>query len=96
MAEEKINTWITGILIGAVTALYGFFIRHVVGHPDRGETNEQIRQHRAEMNEEVQQLWNKKQSVERCDEIVKRLDENHKETCKKLDRLLKLAESRAT
>ncbi len=81
MSDEKTQTFLWGILIAAVTGLYGFFVKHLIGHADKRETAEQI-----------QQLWDKKQSTDRCGEIVKRIDENHQEICRKLDRILEYQE----
>lgn len=81
MADEKTQFWIWGVIIATVTGLYGFFIRHVVKHPERDEINSQI-----------QKLWDEKQSTRTCEQIVNRLDENHKETSRKLDRVLEYLE----
>jgi hypothetical protein len=77
MADEKAQIWIIGSLIAAITGMYGFFLRHVFGHVKQ----EQVA-------DELGRVWEKKRSIETCNEIVKRFDENHKETCGKLDRIL--------
>lgn len=73
MSNDKMQTFLWGALISAVVGIYGFFIKHLIRHPDK---------------EEIDKLWEEKQSVGKCDEIVKRIDQNHEEICKKLDRIL--------
>lgn len=73
MADDRTDTFILGALVAAITGIYGFFVKHLIGHADKSE---------------IEKLWEQKQSVGRCDEIVKRMDENHMETCKKLDKIL--------
>ena len=77
MANEKTEIFIWGSIISAIVGIYGFFVKHIIGHADKEEISDQIKK-----------LWEEKQSVGRCEEIVKRMDENHKETCRKLDRIL--------
>lgn len=72
MADEKTEFWIWGAIIAATTGLYGFFIRHIIGHVSA---------------EEIKTLKQNVQYKDNCTEIVKRLDENHQEQCKKLDQI---------
>jgi len=68
MANGKADIWIWAALTTAVTALYGFFIRHVIGHVAQAEIE-------------------KLQSKDVCNQIVKRMDDNHREVCERLDKI---------
>jgi len=83
--DETTQKTLFGFLFAVVTGIYGFFIRHLVGHV----TREQSIANKAD----IKNLFEVKQSKENCRQIVKRMDENHKETCKKLDRILDKLES---
>jgi len=72
--------WILGFFSAALVGLYGFFIRHVYQHVSI---------------KEIHQLWDQKQDKSACEQIVKRIDGNHQESCKKLDRILDLLEKRS-
>ncbi len=71
---DKISLAVIGT---AIIGIYTFFVNHVLGHVDKNQTQS-----------EIDKLWEKTQSKESCSQIVKRMDENHQETCKKLDRIL--------
>lgn len=75
--EDDYTKIVWGAMIAAITGLYGFFIKHVIKHADREETNKQI-----------DDLWEKKQSSDRCSEIVKRIDGNFEQLNDKLDIIL--------
>lgn len=78
MANE--NEWrILGPLIAAMVGLYGLFIKHVIGHLGQ----EPI----LDNKKEIQRLKEVVQYKDNCEQIVKRMDENHSETCRKLDRI---------
>lgn len=66
-----------GRIVGAITGLYAFLIKHVTGHADKGD-----------IEAEIQQLKANVQYKDTCEQIVQRLDENHTETSKKLDQIL--------
>jgi hypothetical protein len=72
MADDKTEFWIWGAIIAALTGMYGFFIKHIVGHVSMDDYKERGKQ--------VQYRDN-------CIEIVKRQDERHRELCKKLDQI---------
>lgn len=74
-----------GFLFAAMTGMYAFFIKHVVGHVNTDAIKSNT--------DDIYRLYDCKQSKERCEEIVKRIDENHQETCRKLDRILNKLES---
>ena len=76
--DEKTQFFIWTVMISAVVGIYGFFLRHVVRHPQQNELNN---------------LWKEKQSVGSCDQIVKRMDENFgdiKEDLKEIKRLIRI------
>jgi len=75
MENEGLTKGLIGLIGTGVLGLYGLFIRHISRHANR---------------ETVAKLWDKKQDKTTCQQIVKRLDDNHQETCKKLDRILDL------
>lgn len=66
--DEKTQIFIWTAVIAAITGIYGFFIKHIVGHSDKQY-----------IDGEVQALWNKKQDISVCKQIVERIDQNHKE-----------------
>ena len=70
---------ILGVMIVGLTGLYAFFIKHIIGHVN----SESIKSN----TDDIYRLYDGKQSKENCEQIVKRMDENHQETCKKLDRI---------
>lgn len=76
--DDSTEKTLFGFIIAGITGLYGFFIKHLIGHANK---------------EDINNLYECKQSKENCEQIVKRMDENHKETCKKLDRILDKIES---
>lgn len=63
MADDTMTKILWAGVIAGITGMYGFFLKHIIKHPDRDEINKQI-----------DDLWEKKQSSDRCDEIVKRID----------------------
>lgn len=73
MANGKTDFWLWGLLIGAISALYGFFLKHVYCH---------VR------SSDIEQLMAKMQTKDNCSEIVKRMEANHDQTCQKLDRIM--------
>ena len=76
--DEKTQFFIWAAIIAAVTGIYGFFLRHVMRHPQQNELNN---------------LWEQKQSVDRCEQIVKRIDSIHKdlkEDLKEIKRLIRI------
>jgi len=75
--SDKISLAIIGT---AIIGIYTFFVKHIVGHVN----TEQIKANR----DDIQRIFEGKQSKESCQQIVKRMDENHQETNKKLDRIL--------
>jgi len=77
MNDEKTEIFFWGAVFSALVGIYGFFVKHLIKHPDK---------------DEIEKLWNEKQNISECEQIVRRIDENHKETCKKLDRILEKLE----
>jgi len=78
MADDTLTKILWGGVITGIVGMYGFFLKHIIKHPDREEINKQIND-----------LWEKKQSGNNCDEIVKRLDGNFEQLHAKLDTILK-------
>lgn len=68
MPDEKTQTTIYTIAIGAVIGLYGLFVKHIIGHSDKQY-----------VNGEIKALWDKKQDVTVCEKVVERIDQNHVE-----------------
>lgn len=77
MDNESTMKWIVGMIGTALLGLYGLFINHSRRHVER---------------EDLAALKEKVQYKDNCQEIVKRLDQNHKEVTKKLDRILERVE----
>jgi len=78
--DETTQKTLFGILFTALAGMYGFFIKHVAGHV----SCDQIKNNQAD----IKTLFDTKQDNKTCEQIVKRMDENHAETCKKLDAIL--------
>jgi len=80
------NEWkFFGPIIAALVGLYGLFIKHIIGHVSSEVINSN--------KDNIQRIFESKQSKENCIQIVKRMDENHQETCRKLDRIWDKIES---
>jgi hypothetical protein len=73
MEIDKIHYFVWATIVSALATIYGIFLKHVIGHVDK---------------KEIEKLWEEKQDTKTCDKIVERIDQNHAETCKKLDRIL--------
>ena len=73
MENEKTDIWITRVIIAALIGIYGFFVKHLFSHVEKLDLDK--------LKESVQYK-------DTCEEIVKRLDGNHREVCNKLDRIL--------
>ena len=58
MADEKTQTFILGGIITAVLGIYGFFLKHIIGHADKDEISGQLKS-----------LWDEKQSTKTCDKV---------------------------
>lgn len=62
------NDWQTrfiwGGLIAAITGLYGFFVKHIIGHTSK---------------DNLQRLKDSVQYKDNCEEIVKRFESYHQE-----------------
>ena len=81
MEDEKTQFWIFGVIIAAITGIYGIFVKHLFNHIS------------VKSVDNLEKDIEKCQPKATCDEIVKRQDENNKEVHNKLDRILEWIDS---
>lgn len=73
MEDEKTQFWILGVIVAAITGIYGILVKHLFNHVSA---------------KSIDELKDHVQYRDTCTEIVKRQDENNKQVHDKLDRIL--------
>jgi hypothetical protein len=79
MNEETTTKILWTAVVGGLSAMYGFFLKHLYNHVNK---------------DEIEKLKANVQYKDNCAEIVKRIDGNHQEVCHKLDRLLDILDKK--